>query len=81
MNELKKKKIAIPRSRLSTYPSAHPNENWKRETDLTKCTPKEKEALQRYGLTVEDMMDAGFNRGELAHVLFGYKHTGEKANA
>ena len=63
------------KERLKTYPGAHSGENWKLETDLTKCTEREKEELGRYGLVVEDLAALGFNRGEVAHMLFGYKHT------
>jgi len=69
MSELERLK-----NRLQNYPGAHEGESWKRETDLTKCTPREKAALRQYGLTVEDMMQPGFNRGEVAHMLFGYRY-------
>lgn len=61
--------------RLSNYPGAHENEHWKLEMDLTKCTPKEKAKMAAYGLTPDDFMQHGLNRGEVAHILNGYLHT------
>ena len=61
--------------RLNNYPGAHKNERWKLETDLTRCTAKEKEAIKKLGYTIDDFMKAGLNRGEVAHILYGYKHT------
>lgn len=61
------------KKRLSNYPGAHPGEEWKLETDLNKCTDKEKEAIKALGLTLDDFK--GFNRGEVAHMLFGYRFT------
>ena len=60
------------KERLKTYPGAHPGETWKLETDLSKCTKREKEAIKALGLTLEDFK--GFNRGEVAHMLFGYRY-------
>ena len=60
------------KKRLATYPGAHPNEKWKEETDLTKCTPREKEKIEEMGLTLDDLK--GFNRGQVAHILFGWRH-------
>ena len=71
--------LEILQKRLETYPGAHPNENWKRETDLNKCTPREKARMMEYGLTVEDFMKAGHNRGEVAHMLYGYENELRKA--
>ena len=62
------------KKRLANYPGPHPNEAWKRDTDLTHCTPKEMDEMKRLGITVEQMMEAGFNRGEVHHMLFGYLH-------
>lgn len=59
--------------RLENYPGAHPNEKWKLERDLTKCTQREKEEMKRYGLTTRDFIMAGLDRGQVAHILFGYK--------
>ena len=70
--------IDMLKMRLANYPGAHEGEKWKLETDLTKCTPREKAALKKAGVTVREMMDAGFNRGEVAHMLFGYRYTGVK---
>lgn len=67
MNELLK--------RLKTYPGAHENEKWKLETDLSKCTKREKEEISRLGYTIDDFTKEGLNRGEVAHILFGYRHT------
>ena len=58
--------------RLDTYPGAHENEIWKSETDLSRCTKREKQEMQRLGFTVEDFQQKGLNRGQVAHVLFGY---------
>ena len=65
VNELKK--------RLTNYPGAHAGEGWKLETDLTKCTPREKEAISKLGLSLDDLK--GFNRGEVSHMLFGWRYT------
>lgn len=61
--------------RLSNYGGAHENETWKFETDLNKCTKREKEEMAKLGVTVDDFMQEGLNRGEVAHILFGYRHT------
>ncbi len=70
MNELLK--------RLNNYGGAHANEKWKMETDLNKCTDREKEEMKKLGVTVDDFMKEGLNRGEVAHILFGYRHTPRK---
>ena len=62
-------------NRLKTYPGAHENEKWKLETDLSKCTQREKEEMQKLGYTIEDFAKHGLNRGQVAHILFGYQHT------
>lgn len=67
--------------RLATYPGAHENETWKLEKDLSKCSDKEKERMAFYGLTYKDFEAAGLNRGEVAHILYGYKHTEKRRNA
>ena len=67
INELK--------SRLSNYPGAHPGEEWKLDTDLNNCTDREKAEIARLGFTVEDLVKEGFNRGEVQHMLFGYRYT------
>lgn len=59
--------------RLATYPGAHKNEKWKLETDLSKCTDREKAALEHYGVTVRELMELGMNRGQVSHMLFGYR--------
>ncbi len=64
--------------RLTSYPGAHPNEKWKLETDLTKCTPRETQEMHRLGTSPEQLMEMGLNRGQVAHVLFGYRHTPQK---
>lgn len=61
--------------RLRSYPGAHPNEVWKLETDLMKCTDREKSQMALNGLTPEDLMLLGLNRGQVAHILFGYKYS------
>ena len=66
--------IEMLKSRLQNYPGAHPNEKWKLETDLTKCTAKEKSMMKTYDLKPEDLMAVGFNRGEVAHMFWGYKY-------
>lgn len=60
------------KARLTNYPGAHPNEKWKLETDLTKCTDNEKKAIEQLGLKLDDLK--GFNRGEVAHMLYGWRH-------
>ena len=60
--------------RLRSYPGAHPNEVWKLEKDLNKCTDKKKQ-MTRLGSTVEDLILPGLNRGQVAHILFGYRFT------
>ena len=62
--------------RLQNYPGPHGNETWKLEKNLHKCTDREKLELARYGVTVDQLMREGFNRGEVHHMLFGYKHEG-----
>ena len=32
--------------------------------------------LQRLGVTVGQLMAAGLNRGEVHHILYGYKYSG-----
>jgi len=60
------------RKRLENYHGPHlPKEQWKLETDLTKCTDREKAEMKKVGLS----LDCGLNRGEVAHVLFGWRHT------
>ena len=71
LDELKK--------RLENYPGAHPGEKWKTETDLTKCTDKEKAEIKKLGITVEDLIAVGLNRGEVSHMLFGYRYTGRRS--
>ena len=63
---------------LANYPGAHPNEKWKLETDLTKCTPRETREMQRLGTSPEQLMEIGLNRGQVAHILWGYKHSPRK---
>lgn len=69
-------KILALRLRLQNYPGAHANEAWKLEKNLHKCTEREKLEMARYGVTVDQLMREGFNRGEVHHMLFGYKHEG-----
>lgn len=64
--------------RLDNYPGAHPNEKWKTEKDLHRCTPREQEEIRKMGMTVDMLMDAGLDRGQVAHILFGYRHTGKR---
>ena len=61
--------------RLKNYPGAHENETWKLDKDLNHCTKREKEKIAECGLTIQELMDAGLNRGQVAHILFGYRHT------
>ena len=63
VNELKE--------RLRDYPGAHEGESWKLEKDLTKCTDKEKQMMAYLGVSPEELMEAGLNRGEVHHILFG----------
>lgn len=69
-------KILALRLRLQNYPGPHEGESWKLEKDLHKCSEREKREMERYGVTVKQLMRAGFNRGEVHHMLFGYKHEG-----
>lgn len=64
--------------RLETYPGPHQNETWKLETDLTKCTAREKQEMARLGVSPGDLMELGLNRGQVAHILWGYKHSPRK---
>ncbi len=64
--------------RLDTYPGAHENEKWKMEKDLSRCTQREKEEINRMGMSIEMLESAGLNRGEVAHILFGYRHTDKR---
>ena len=66
-------KIDELKKRLESYPGPHENEQWKKETDLNRCTRRERREMKRYGLTVGDFMKAGLNRGEVSHILFGYR--------
>lgn len=59
--------------RLDNYPGAGVNEKWKFEKDLTKCTDNEKKEMERIGVTIKTFTDAGLNRGQVAHILFGYE--------
>lgn len=61
--------------RLDNYPGAHPGEKWKMDTDLSHCTLKERAAMKKLGVTVEQFAEAGLNRGQVSHILFGYKYT------
>lgn len=64
--------------RLDSYPGAHENETWKLDKDLRHCTKREQEEIVKQGLTIEMLTDAGLNRGQVAHILFGYRHTGKR---
>lgn len=64
--------------RLNSYPGARPNEKWKLETDLQKCSSKEKAKMQELGISIDDLTDAELNRGEVHHILFGYDATRSK---
>ena len=61
--------------RLENYPGPHKNEKWKLDTDLTNCTLREIQEMHRLGTNPGQLMAAGLNRGQVAHILFGYKHT------
>ena len=63
------------KERLVNYPGPHVNETWKLERDLNKCTKREQAEIKKLGLSIQDLMDAGLNRGEVAHILFGYRFT------
>ena len=45
--------------RLRSYPGSQPNEVWKLETDLMKCTDREKSQMALNGLTPEEHRQAG----------------------
>ena len=67
-------KVSELKERLRDYPGAHEDELWKLEKDLTKCTDKEKQMMACLEVTPEELMDAGLNRGEVHHILFGCSH-------
>lgn len=69
--------LEMLRERLANYPGPHPGEKWKLEKNLeVYCTINEVRAVQRLGLTMADLMQAGFNRGQVHHMLFGYRYSG-----
>ena len=70
-------RIEMLKQRLNTYPGAHENEKWKLERNLDKCTNREKEQMQRLGITTSQLMAEGLNRGQVHHILFGYQHAKE----
>lgn len=78
MNPKIKQLIENLESRLQTYPGAHEGEAWKMEPDPNKCTSREKNEILRY--TLMALMAAGLTRGEVHHVLFGYRHAGGHHN-
>ena len=61
-------------TRLPSYTGPHPNEEWKRVTDLSQCTLREQEELAKYGITFEMCEEQGLTRGEVSHILWGYRH-------
>lgn len=73
-----KTRVEFLMKRLANYPGPHDGERWKLETDLTKCTPREKKEMENLGVTPEMLMAAGLNRGEVHHILFGYKYSAGK---
>lgn len=68
-------KVEELKKRLANYPGPHKNEKWKLETDLTKCTVREMQKMQELGVTPGQLMAAGLNRGEVAHILYGYRYS------
>lgn len=60
--------------RLKNYPGAHANENWKKDRNLNHCTWREREEMESLGVTPEQLADFGLNRGEVHHILFGYRY-------
>ena len=64
--------------RLKSYPGAHANESWKKDRNLNHCTRREREEMERLGVTPEQLTDFGLNRGEVHHILFGYRYTIER---
>ena len=67
-------RVSELKERLRDYPGAHEGESWKLEKDLTKCTDKEKQMMAYLGVSPEELMEAGLNRGEVHHILFGCSH-------
>ena len=59
--------------RLKTYPGPHPGEDWKYDKDLNHCTEREKKAIKKEGLAIKMLMDFGLNRGQVHHILFGWR--------
>ena len=62
------------KERLANYPGPHKNETWKLDTDLTHCTDREIREMHRLGTNPGQMMAAGLNRGEVHHILFGWRY-------
>lgn len=62
------------KKRLANYPGAHDGEEWKLDKNLNHCTKKEKEAIAAIGATIEELELVGLTRGEVHHILFGYKY-------
>ncbi len=65
-------------TRLKTYPGPHPSEAWKNDQDLSHCTDTEKKKLAEYGITWEDLKPLNLTRGEIHHILFGFRYPNGK---
>lgn len=64
--------------RLKGYepPSAISGLNaWMLDKDLTHCTEAERNRMHRLGFSLVRLMNMGLTRGEVAWVLYGYKHS------
>ena len=70
---MKEKALRFLAKRLETYSGPHPNETWKLDKNAYHCTEREKQEMAKYGLAPIDFMNAGYNRGEIHHMLFGYR--------
>lgn len=62
------------KKRLVNYPGPLPGEEWKRDRNLNHCKPKTIAEMHRLGTNVEELMAAGLDRGQVHHMLFGYRY-------
>lgn len=69
--------IETVKDRLRNYPGAHPGEEWKNNKNLGDCTAREKAQMHREGTSVEELTRYGLNRGEVHHVLYGWRFSAQ----
>ena len=63
--------------RLATYrqPAINKSQEWRLSTKLSEeCTPREQEEMRKYKVKPKHFERLGLNRGQVHHMLFGYKH-------